>query len=96
MADFSTFLMININIIAITAIVIFVSFRIIDTHINKLCKLCRIFSKTVITGRGYSCAKIVYDYQIALATYLKTDVNEDEEVSRWKILLYFYIVMNES
>ena len=49
-------------------IVISVSFRIMDTHINTLCKLCRIFSKTVITGRGYSNAKIVYDYQIALAT----------------------------
>ena len=49
-------------------IVISVSFRIMDNHINTLCKLCRIFSKTVITGRGYSNAKIVYDYQIALAT----------------------------
>ena len=52
-----------------------------DTHISKLSKLCRICSKTVITGRGYSNAKTVHDYQIALATYLKIDVNEDKEVS---------------
>ena len=55
-----------------------------DTHINKLTKLCHICSKTVITGGG-STAKTVYDYQIALATYLKFDVNEDKEVSHWKI-----------
>ena len=59
----------------------------IDTQVNKLSKLCRICPKTVITGRGYSSAKRVYDYQIALATYLKTDVNEDKEVIHWKILL---------
>ena len=58
-----------------------VSFRIMDTHISKLSKLCRIYPKTVITGRGYSNAKTVHDYQIALATYLKIDVNEDKEVS---------------
>ena len=52
-----------------------------NTHISKLCKLCHICSKTVITGKGYSNAKRVYDYQIALATYLKIDVNEDKEVS---------------
>ena len=52
-----------------------------DTHISKLSKLCRIYPKTVITGRGYSNAKTVHDYQIALATYLKIDVNEDKEVS---------------
>ena len=68
MSDFATFLIININTITIIMIVISVSFRIMDTHINTFCKLCRIFSKTVITGRGYSNAKIVYDYQIALAT----------------------------
>ena len=56
-----------------------------DTHIKKFSKLCHICSKTVITGGGYSNAKTVYDYQIALATYL--DVNEDKEVSHWKILV---------
>ena len=56
-----------------------------DTHINKLSKLCHICSKTVITSGGYSNAKTVYDYQISLATYL--DVNEDKEVSHWKILV---------
>ena len=45
-----------------------------DNHINELSKLCCICSKTVITGRGYSIAKTVYDYQIALATYLKIDI----------------------
>ena len=45
-----------------------------DTLINKLSKLCHICSKTVITGGGYSNAKTVYDCQIALATYLKTDI----------------------
>ena len=52
-----------------------------DTHINKLSKPCHICSETVITGGGYSNANTVYDYQIALATYLKIDVNEDKEVS---------------
>ena len=52
-----------------------------DTHINKLSKPCHIYSETVITGGGYSNANTVYDYQIALATYLKIDVNEDKEVS---------------
>ena len=52
-----------------------------DTHIiNKLSKLCRICSKTVITSRGYSNLRTVYDYQIALATYLKIYVNEDKEL----------------
>ena len=58
-----------------------------NTHISKLCKLCHICSKTVITGEGYSNAKRVYDYQIALATYLKINVNEDKEVSHWEILV---------
>ena len=58
-----------------------------DTRINKLSKLCHICSKTVITGGGYSNAKTVYDYQTALATYLKIDINEDKEVSHWKILV---------
>ena len=61
-----------------------------DTHINKLSKLFHICSKTVITGGG-SNAKTVYDYQIALATYLKIDVNEDKEVSHWKILCSFIL-----
>ena len=52
-----------------------------DTHINKLSKLCHICSETVITNGGYSNANTVYDYQIALATYLKFDGNEDKEVS---------------
>ena len=68
-------------------IVISVSFRIMDTHINKLSKLCHICSETVITNGGYSNANTVYDYQIALATYLKFDGNEDKEVSHWKILV---------
>ena len=58
-----------------------------DTRINKLSKLCHICSKTVITGGGYSNAKTIYDYQIALTTYLKIDINEDKEVSHWKILV---------
>ena len=58
-----------------------------DTHINKLSKLYHICSKTVTTGGGYSNAKTIYDYQIALATYLKIDINEDKEVSHWKILV---------
>ena len=58
-----------------------VSFRIMDTHISKLSKLCRIYPKTVITGRGYSNAKTVHDYQITLATYLKIDVNEYKDMS---------------
>ena len=45
-----------------------------DTHINKLSKLCHICSKTAITGGGYSNAKTVYYYQIALATYIKIDI----------------------
>ena len=45
-----------------------------DAYINKLSKLCHICSKTMITGRGYSNAKTVYDYQIALATYLKNNM----------------------
>ena len=56
-------------------------------HINKLSKLCYICSKTVITSRDNSKAKTVYDYQIALETYLKIDINEDKEVSYWKILV---------
>ena len=55
-------------------IVTFVSFRVMDTYINKLSKLCHICSKTMITGGGYSNAKTVYDYQIALATYLKNNM----------------------
>ena len=39
----------------------------------------RICSKYVITRRGYSNAETVYDYQTALATYLKTGLNEDKE-----------------
>ena len=58
-----------------------------DTRINKLSKLCHICSKTVITGGGYSNAKTIYDYQIALTTYFKIDINEDKEVSHWKILV---------
>ena len=58
-----------------------------DTHIKKFSKLYHICSKTVITGGGYSNAKAVYDYQTALATYLKNDVSEGKEVSHWKILL---------
>ena len=87
MTDFATSSIIIITIIIIIMIVISVSFRIMDTHINKLSKLCHICSKTVITGGGYSNAKTVCDYQIALATYLKIDVNEDKEVSHWKILV---------
>ena len=34
-----------------------------DTHINKLSKLCHICSKTEITGTGYSNAKTVRDYE---------------------------------
>ena len=51
-----------------------------DVHINRLSKLCHICSKSVITGRCYSNAKTVCDYQIGLAFYLKIDVNEDKEV----------------
>ena len=87
MTDFAIFSIIIITIIMIIMIVISVSFRIMDTHINKLSKLCHICPKTVITGRGYSNAKTVYDYQIALATYLKVDLNEDKDVSHWKILV---------
>ena len=58
-----------------------VSFRIIDTHNSNLSILCGICSKTVITGRGYSNAKTVHDYQITLATYLKIDVNEYKDMS---------------
>ena len=32
----------------------------------------------MITGLSYSSAKTVYDYQIALVTYLKDDANEDK------------------
>ena len=87
MTDFATSSIIIGTIIIIIVIVISVSFRIMDTHINKLSKLCHICSKTVITGGGYSNAKTVCDYQIALATYFKIDVNEDKEVSHWKILV---------
>ena len=62
-----------------------------DTHINKLSKPCHICSETVITGGGYSNANTVYDYQIALATYLKIDVNEDKEVSHWKMWCNFIL-----
>ena len=40
--------------------VISVLFRIMDSHINKLSKLCHICLKTVITGGGYINAKTVY------------------------------------
>ena len=60
-----------------------------DNHINELSKLFRICPKTVITGRGYSIEKTVYDYQITLATYLKIDVNEGKEVSHWKMWCNF-------
>ena len=66
MTDFATLSIIIIIIIIKIMIVISISFRIMDTHINKLSKLCHICPKTVITGRGYSNAKTVYDYQIAL------------------------------
>ena len=62
-----------------------------DNHINELSKLCCICSKTVINGTGYSIAKTVYDHQIALATYLKIDVNEDKEVSHWKMWCNFIL-----
>ena len=55
---------------------------------HQLSKLCHICSNTVITGGGYSNAKTVYNYQIALAIYLKIDVNElTSLVSHWKILV---------
>ena len=66
MTDFATLSIIIIIIIIKIMIVISVSFRIMDTHINKLSKLCHICPKTVITGRSYSNAKTVYDYEIAL------------------------------
>ena len=84
MAGFATSSII-ITIIIITIIVISVSFRIMDTHVNNLSKLCCICSEAVIIGIGYSNAKTVYDYQIALATHLKIDINKDNEVSHWKI-----------
>ena len=84
MAGFATSSII-ITIIIITIIVISVSFRIMDTHVNNLSKLCCICSEAVIIGRGHSNAKTVYDYQIALATHLKIDINKDNEVSHWKI-----------
>ena len=87
MTDFATSPIIIITIIIKIIIVISVSFRMMDTRINKLSKLCYICSKTVITGGGCSNTKTVYDHQIALATYLKIDANEDKEVSHWKILV---------
>ena len=87
MTDFATSSTIIITIIIIIMIVISVSFRIMDTHINKSSKLCQICSKTVITGGDHSDTKTVYDYQIALATYLKINVNEDKQVSHSKILV---------
>ena len=50
-------------------------------------------SKTVITGGGYSNAKTVYDYQIALSAYLKSDANEDKELSHLKIQVQFHVIM---
>ena len=73
------------TIITLTVIVISLSFRIMDTHTNELSKLCHISYKAVITGKGYCNASTVYDYQITLATYLKIDVNENEDVSHLKI-----------
>ena len=93
MNDSATSSIIIITIIIIIMIVIFVSFRIMDTHINKLSKLCHICSKTVITGGGYSNAKTVYDYQIALSAYLKSDANEDKELSHLKIQVQFHVIM---
>ena len=58
-----------------------------DTHIKKFSKLYHICSKTVITGGGYSNAKAVYDYQIALAIYVQIHKNEDNEMSHSKILV---------
>ena len=81
MTDFATSSIITVTIITIIVIVISVSFRVMNTLINKLSKLCHICSKSVITGGGYSNAKT------ALATYLKIDVNEDKELSHWKILV---------
>ena len=77
-------------------IAISVSFTIMHTHISKLSKLCHFGSKTVITGEGYSSAKTVYDYQIALATYLRIDVNEGKGVCHWKMLVYIRIIMKKT
>ena len=96
MNDFATSSIIIITIIIIIMIVIFVSFSIMHTHINKLSRLCHICSKTVITGGGYSNAKTLYDYQKALATYLKIDANEDKDVSHLKILVPFHIIIKKS
>ena len=74
MTDFATYSIVIITIIIITMIVLSVSFSIILTHINNLSKLCHICFKTVITGGGYSNAKTLYDYQIALVIYLKIDM----------------------
>ena len=50
MTDFTTSSVIIITIIIMIMVAISVSFRIMDTHINKLSKLCHICFKTVITG----------------------------------------------
>ena len=42
-------------------IVTSVSFRVMEAHVNKLSKLCRICSSTEETGRGYSNAKTVHN-----------------------------------
>ena len=71
MADLATSPITIITIIIIIMIVMSVSFGIMGTHIIKLSKLCHICSKAVITSGDYSNAKTIYDYQIALANYLK-------------------------